>query len=62
MISINILIYILVRFLVGNNVILNPGWHTTIYPPETVAVIITLLFPFFSLLVYALFKWINKVF
>jgi hypothetical protein len=61
MISINILIYILVRFLVGNDVILNPGWHTTIYPPEIIAIVITLLLLLFSLIIYALFKWFNKV-
>ena len=61
MISINILIYILVRFLVGNDVILNHGWHTTIYPPEIIAIVITLLLLLFSLIIYALFKWFNKV-
>lgn len=61
-ISTSILIYVLVRFLVGGNIILNQGWHSTIYPPETAAIIITLLFLLFSLLVYALFKWFNKLF
>ncbi len=62
MISTSILIYVLVRFLIGNNVILNPSWHTTIYPPEIIAIAITLLLLLFSLLVYTLFKWFNKVF
>lgn len=62
MISTSILIYVLVRFIIGSNVILNHGWHSTIYPPETAAITITLLFLLFSLLVYALFKWFNKLF
>jgi hypothetical protein len=62
MISTSLLIYVLVRFFIIDTMLsITPGWHTIIYPPETVAVIITLLFPFFSLLVYALFKLFNKV-
>lgn len=62
MISTSMLIYILVRFLVGNNVILNTGWHTIIYPPEIIVIVITLSLLLFSLLIYAIFKWFNKVF
>ena len=62
MISTSILTYVLVRFLVGDIELKNPGWHTTIYPPKIIALVITLVLLLFSLLVYTLFKWFDKVF
>jgi len=63
MISTSILIYVLVRFLIGDTMLsIIPGWHTTIYPPEIIAIVITLLLLLFSFIIYALFKWFNKVF
>lgn len=62
MFSTSILTYVLVRFFIGDDVILNPGWHTTIYPLEIIAIALTPLLLLSSLLVYAFFKRFNKVF
>lgn len=62
MVSTSMLIYALVWFLkIDNMISKSPGWYTIIYPTEIIVIVITLLLLLFSLLVYALFKWFNKV-
>jgi hypothetical protein len=62
MISTSILIYVLVRFLIGDTMLsIIPGWHTTIYPPEIIAIVITILILLFITLAYLLFSWFNKI-
>lgn len=61
MICTSILIYVLVRFLIKDTEIIDTGWHNTIYPPEIIAIAITILILLFITLAYLLFSWLNKI-